>query len=85
MIQRDDDEWDDDEACEEDGADETLAECPKCGAEVYDDIEKCPHCGEWIGGLEYAGSSRKRLFVAIVALFLLAGPLFLLLKRLLFK
>jgi uncharacterized OB-fold protein len=71
MIQRDDDEPDDDEAYQ-DEVDETLAECPKCGAEVYDDIEKCPHCGEWIDGLEYVGSSRKRLFVTIVALVLLS-------------
>jgi uncharacterized OB-fold protein len=75
MIQRGGDEWDDepdDDEAYQDEADETLAECPKCGAEVYDDIEKCPHCGEWIDGLEYVGSNRKRLFVTIVALLLLS-------------
>jgi hypothetical protein len=64
MIEPDDDE-----------IDETFAECPKCGAEVYDDIEQCPHCGEWIGGLEYTGSRSKRIFVVIVALALLSLPL----------
>jgi hypothetical protein len=61
MIEPDDDE-----------TEETLAECPKCGAEVCDDIEKCPHCGEWIDGLEYTGSHTKRIFVVIVALVLLS-------------
>jgi hypothetical protein len=24
------------------------ARCPHCGAEVYEDADKCPVCGEWI-------------------------------------
>jgi ribosomal protein S27AE len=60
---------------DDDEIDETLAECPKCGASVYDDIEKCPHCGEWIGTPEFAGGSGKRVFVVIVALILLSLPL----------
>jgi hypothetical protein len=52
--------------------DETLAECPKCGASVFDDIEQCPRCGEWIDGTEYAGAHGKRVFVTIVALVLLS-------------
>jgi ribosomal protein S27AE len=60
---------------DDDEIDETLAECPKCGASVYDDIEKCPHCGEWIGTPESAGGSGKRVFVVIVALILLSLPL----------
>jgi ribosomal protein S27AE len=60
---------------EDDEIDETLAECPKCGASVYDDIEKCPHCGEWISTPEFAGGRGKRVFVVIVALILLSSPL----------
>ncbi len=39
----DDEGWgtDDDEAVD------TVA-CGNCGAEVYEEAEQCPHCGEWI-------------------------------------
>jgi ribosomal protein S27AE len=57
---------------DDDEIDETLAECPKCGASVYDDIEKCPHCGDWIGTPEFAAGRGKRVFVVIVALILLS-------------
>ena len=45
------DDWDDDfdgeEFDEED--DETLVvSCPKCGADVYEDAEQCPVCGDYI-------------------------------------
>ena len=45
---------------------ETLAECPKCGASIYDDVEQCPRCGEWITGTEYSGGGGKRAFVVVV-------------------
>ncbi len=83
MIEPDDDEIDD--AADDDATDETLAECPKCGAEVYDDIEKCPHCGEWIGGLEYAETTRKRVFVKVGAWMTVLAFLFVLLWQLLFR
>jgi ribosomal protein S27AE len=60
----------------DDEIEETLAECPKCGASVYDDIEQCPRCGEWITGTEYSGSRGKRTFVVVVALVLLSLILF---------
>jgi ribosomal protein S27AE len=60
----------------DDEIEETLAECPKCGASVYDDIQQCPRCGEWITGTEYSGSSGKRTFVVVVALILLSLILF---------
>jgi uncharacterized OB-fold protein len=65
MIDSDDDDTYDDEI------EETLAKCPKCGAEVYDDIEQCPHCGDWIGTPEHAGGGHKRTFVTLVAIALL--------------
>ena len=60
----------------DDEIEETLAECPKCGASVYDDIEQCPRCGEWITATESAGNRRKRTFVVVVALVLLSLILF---------
>jgi ribosomal protein S27AE len=56
----------------DDEIEETLAECPKCGASVYDDIEQCPRCGEWITGTEYSASRGKRAFVVVVAIVLLS-------------
>ena len=32
----------------DDDDDAALIECPACGAEVYEEAEQCPHCGEWI-------------------------------------
>jgi predicted nucleic acid-binding Zn ribbon protein len=46
----DDDEWSDDEDFGNDSSDTDAGECPcpACGEPVYEDAEKCPHCGEWI-------------------------------------
>ena len=60
----------------DDEIEETVAECPKCGASVYDDIEQCPRCGEWITGTEYSGGRGKQTFVVVVALVLLSLILF---------
>ena len=30
--------------------DSDVALCPKCGKEVYDQTETCPHCGSWLEG-----------------------------------
>jgi ribosomal protein S27AE len=60
----------------DDEIEETLAECPKCGASVYDDIEQCPRCGEWIDGTSVSGGNGKRTFVVVVALILLGLILF---------
>lgn len=38
-----DDEWIDDD----DDASECLV-CPTCRAEVHEDTQQCPHCGDWI-------------------------------------
>jgi ribosomal protein S27AE len=63
----------------DDEIEETLAECPKCGASIYDDVEQCPRCGEWITGTELSGGGDghgKRTFVVVVALVLLGPILF---------
>lgn len=39
-----DDEWDD-EPFDDDESD--VANCPECGAEVYEDAERCDACGHW--------------------------------------
>ena len=48
MIVRDYDD-DDDDAWEDDGDDEDpTMPCPHCRASVYDDAERCPHCGVYL-------------------------------------
>ncbi len=48
----DDNRWDDDIEDEEDleeyADDEQTYPCPECGREIYDDSERCPHCGHYI-------------------------------------
>jgi len=39
-----DDGWDEDE----DSPGQRLSRCPACGYGVYEDVEKCPHCGEYV-------------------------------------
>ena len=43
-------EWEedpDDDWPEDDGESEVVA-CPNCGADVYEEAEQCPSCGEYI-------------------------------------
>ena len=46
--------------------DETLTrECTSCGAEVYEDVEQCPVCGEWITDSTSAWSDRPTWWVVL--------------------
>jgi hypothetical protein len=38
-----DDDWADDDEDESD-----VVSCPECGADVYEDAEQCPACGQYI-------------------------------------
>lgn len=45
-----DDDWDDeyvDEAYDDDDEIFTV-ECPECGADIYEDAEQCPICGNYV-------------------------------------
>lgn len=52
--ENDPDDWNDrleewDEVADDDDDEETeVLPCPACGAEVYEDAERCPHCGDFI-------------------------------------
>ncbi len=63
------DEWPDEEDLDDDfdeDSDETA--CPACGSPVYEDAEKCPHCGQWITPLSGAERrSRTWLWPILVA------------------
>jgi ribosomal protein S27AE len=47
-----DDDLDDrefpDEDSDDDDAESPTRECPRCGMDVYEDVEQCPLCGAWI-------------------------------------
>jgi hypothetical protein len=32
----------------QDAPENDVVPCPACGRPVYDDVDQCPHCGEWI-------------------------------------
>ena len=52
------DQWEDD--------DETAPqECPKCGADCYEDAEQCPHCGEWLMWPSTAWQNRPWWWIAL--------------------
>jgi hypothetical protein len=39
----------DNDDVDDNGDDETpTRECPRCGADVYEDAEQCPLCGTWL-------------------------------------
>ncbi len=37
-----------DEDVDDDASESPTRECPRCGMDVYEDVEQCPLCGAWI-------------------------------------
>ncbi len=60
----DDQEWQE-EFREFEGPESEMLPCPSCGAEVYEETQRCPHCGDWI--MPLAGSTRRKRRVWIIA------------------
>jgi endogenous inhibitor of DNA gyrase (YacG/DUF329 family) len=46
--------------------DDATAPCPHCGAEIYDDAERCPECGGYVSR-EEAPPARRPLWVIVGA------------------
>lgn len=65
------DEWDDgyDEDEEED---DYTVECPECGADVYDDVDQCPACGNYIVHSTSVWSGRPTWWIVLGILGILA-------------
>ena len=64
MTDWDEEDWSEDDRPADDGTPETVP-CPACGAEVYEDAERCPACGDWIthrrtGAAAFTGPSGVR-------------------------
>jgi hypothetical protein len=59
----------DDEDIDDEGNDETeTRECPRCGADVYEDADQCPLCGTWVTADTSAWSPRAWWWLALGAL-----------------
>jgi hypothetical protein len=69
-----DEEWVEDEDEGEDDPEADLLVCPSCGARVYDDTEKCPHCGDWIRP-EYPTRTGGSFFLIAIVVLLVIGLL----------
>jgi hypothetical protein len=52
--------------------DDTTIPCPHCGAEIYDDAERCPECGEYLSHENAPTTSNKPWWIVIGVLFCLA-------------
>ena len=64
-----DDDLDDREFPDEDSDDDDnespTRECPRCGMDVYEDIEQCPLCGAWITADTSPWSGRSTWWVIL--------------------
>ena len=75
MPQRPLEEWEEPEPDDDDDSyygdnDEELCECPSCGESVYEDCEKCPHCGDYITPVAPATTMSGSRWIVVVALVL---------------
>jgi hypothetical protein len=58
----DHDAWNEDEA--DDDEDQTTY-CPDCGAAIYDDAVRCPHCGSYVTPSTHPFSGRPWWWIAL--------------------
>lgn len=66
-------DWDSDSDDFDDSPDDDsevaeVIRCPACGADVYEDAEQCPECGEWITFSTRPFAGRSLWFIVIGAL-----------------
>ena len=57
-----DDEGPDDYTVDEDVDDDPEGDqlpCPSCGHMIFDDTDRCPHCGDWVMPLAATASGRQ--------------------------
>jgi len=48
----------------DDEQDEATLLCPTCGADVHEDTQQCPYCGDWITPLAVAAGRRHWIWIA---------------------
>ena len=54
-----------------DDDDSPVVPCPECGADVYEDAERCPRCGQYITP-RTAGGGKTWLWAILIALLVAA-------------
>ena len=75
----DEDDWDEpDEDWTGDEEDVDVVECPNCGAEVYEEAERCPVCGEYITHGRHPLSGRPAWYVVLGVVGLIIAAMMLL-------
>jgi hypothetical protein len=72
-----DDEIDDNDAeleewIDDDAPDDVLLHCPSCKREVHEDTQQCPYCGDWIVPVDLSDRPRRRIWLIVVILLVLA-------------
>jgi len=64
-----DGQWVDDS---DDDCEAELLFCPRCGKSVYEETQKCPHCGDWITPTYKNAHTKRGWFLVIVLLLVFA-------------
>jgi len=67
QFDRPDDELDDSEFPEEDAdADESYTvRCPRCGSQIYEDVDRCPYCGQDVATATTSWSGRPWWWIVL--------------------
>jgi hypothetical protein len=68
------DDWDDDsdeEWPDDDDSAETVP-CPSCGADIYEEAEQCPECGEYVVRDNSVLGGKPRWYIVLALLGILA-------------
>jgi predicted nucleic acid-binding Zn ribbon protein len=62
-----DDDWDEefDASDYEDDDEEPTVPCPYCRAEIHEDAQRCPQCGEYISDEDVRPAARKPWWIIV--------------------
>lgn len=71
-----DDEFEDDWVEDADDEESEVLVCPSCRAEVHEDTQQCPHCGDWITPVYPERGVRRWVWKIAAVLVILAMLLF---------
>lgn len=63
-----DEDWIEDEGDDEDD----VLTCPSCRESVHEDTQKCPHCGDWITPVYPGVAMKKKVWLIVAVLLILA-------------
>jgi hypothetical protein len=71
-MQADNSDWELPESNYDEDGDSLTSTCRACGAEVYEDAEQCPACGEWITSSSSPWAGKPLWWIALGGLGILA-------------